>query len=229
MTLVVTKKHMNLQKLIVVTCSAIVLALCGSGLSATTAEMRSSNGRQTFADWCREKDSLSSEAKHTVKVLLEKAETTECDAANQKLSSLTEISLRNNQISDIKPLASLTNLTILDLTDNQISDIKPLVSLTNLTNLYLDKNKINDIKPLASLTNLTALFLSENKINDIQPLASLTNLILLALSDNQISDIKPLVSLTNVIEISLSGNPIAPKTCPLKPESICNWEPEAKP
>ena len=143
MTLVVTKKHMNLQKLIVVTCSAIVLALCGSGLSATTAEMRSSNGRQTFADWCREKDSLSSEAKHTVKVLLEKAETTECDAANQKLSSLTEISLRNNQISDIKPLASLTQIESLELNDNKISDIKPLQSLTNLTLFHIGGNPIS--------------------------------------------------------------------------------------
>jgi internalin A len=25
--------------------------------------------------------------------------------------------------------------------------------------------------------------------------------------------------------LGLSGNPIAPKTCPLKPESICKWEP----
>jgi internalin A len=29
--------------------------------------------------------------------------------------------------------------------------------------------------------------------------------------------------LTKLNWLSLSGNPIAPKTCPLKPESICNW------
>ncbi|NJK70279.1 MAG: hypothetical protein HC941_30615 [Microcoleus sp. SU_5_3] len=49
-----------------VICSAIVLALCGSGLSADAAEVRSKNSRRTFADWRREKDSLSPEAKHTV-------------------------------------------------------------------------------------------------------------------------------------------------------------------
>jgi hypothetical protein len=81
MTLIVAEKHKNLQKSIAVTCSAIALALCGSGLSADAAETRSGNSRRTFADWCREKDSLSPEAKDTVEVLLRKAGTTECDAA----------------------------------------------------------------------------------------------------------------------------------------------------
>ncbi|MEK0195219.1 leucine-rich repeat domain-containing protein [Microcoleus anatoxicus] len=51
----------------------------------------------------------------------------------------------------------------------------------------------------------------------------MTNLTVLNLDANQISDIKPLQSLTNLTKLQLSGNPIAPKTCPLKPESICNW------
>jgi internalin A len=56
-------------------------------------------------------------------------------------------------------------------------------------------------------------------------LQSLTGLVQIRLNNNQISDIKPLASLTNLTELYLSGNPIAPKTCPLKPESICKWEP----
>ena len=169
---------MNLPRLIVVALSAMV-ALSGNVLGAKAEETRSEN--RTFADWCRQKADLSFETKHTVEVLLEKAGTTECDEADRQLSSLTELLLVNNQISDIKPLASLTNLTSLTLISNQISDIKPL----------------------ASLTNLTAL----------------------SLTDNQISDIKPLASLTNLRGVNLNGNPIAPKTCPIKPESICQWEP----
>jgi internalin A len=191
---------MKLPKSIALTCCAI-LALSGNGLSAKAAETRSGNMRRTFADWCRQKADLSPEAKHTVEVLLQYAETTECDAANQRLSSFTSLLLYNNQISDIKPLESLTNLTVLLLDNNQISDIKPLESLTNLTLLLLDNNQISDIKPLQSLTNLTVLLLDKN----------------------QISDIKPLQSLTKLTFLSLSGNPIAPKTCPLKPESICKW------
>ncbi|MEG4634084.1 hypothetical protein QUB56_31710 [Microcoleus sp. AR_TQ3_B6] len=87
MTLIVAQKHMKLQKSIALTCCAI-LALSGNGVSAKAAEVRSGNMRRTFADWCRQKADLSPEAKHTVEMLLKKAGTTECDAANQTLSSL---------------------------------------------------------------------------------------------------------------------------------------------
>jgi len=80
---------------------------------------------------------LSPEAKHTVEVLLEEAETTDCDAADGKLSGLTKLDLSDNSISDLQPLQSLTKLTDLDLDDNSISDIKPLASLTNLTGIEL--------------------------------------------------------------------------------------------
>jgi internalin A len=202
MTLIVAHKHMKLPKSIALTC-CVLLALSGNGVSAKAAETRSGNMRRTFADWCRQKADLSPEAKHTVEVLLEKAGTTECDAADRKLSSLTGLLLYNNQISDIKPLESLTNLTLLYLDNNQISDIKPLQSLTNLTVLEIDNNQIRDIKPLQSLTNLNLLYLD----------------------NNQISDIKPLQSLTNLIYLGLSENPIAPKTCPFQREYICKWEP----
>src|SRR6476661_3085627 len=184
MTLIVAQKHLKLPKSIALACCAI-LALSGNGLSAKAAETRSGNSRRTFADWCRQKADLSPEAQHTVEVLLEYAETTECEAADGKLSNLTQLDLENNKISDIKPLESLTNLTELRLNNQQISDIKPLKSLTNLTEL--------------------------------------------GLNNNQISDIKPLKSLTNLIVLVLSGNPIAPKTCPIKPESICDWEPPRPP
>ncbi len=77
---------MNLPKSIALTCFTI-LALSGNGLSASGAETQPTN--KTFGDRCRQKASLSREAKHTVEVLLKEAGTTECDAANRKLSSLT--------------------------------------------------------------------------------------------------------------------------------------------
>ena len=112
MIVIVARKQINLPRLIVIACSAIV-ALSANGLGAKAEETRSGNSGRTFADWCRQKADLSPEVKHTVEVLLEKAGTTECDEANQKLSSLANLSLEDNQISDIKPLASLTNLSVI--------------------------------------------------------------------------------------------------------------------
>ena len=166
MTLIVADKHMKLPKSIALACCAI-LALSANGLSAKAAETRSENSRRTFADWCRQKADLSPEAKRTVELLLEEAKTTECDAADRELSSLTTLDLYSREISDIKPLESLTNLTYLDLNNNRISDIKPLESLTNLISLGLGDNKISDIKPLESLTNLIWLGLSNNQISGL--------------------------------------------------------------
>jgi internalin A len=162
---------MNLPKSIALSCSALIaVALSGSGLSALAAETQPRNSGRTFADLCRQKATLSPEAKHTVEVLLQKAGTIECDAADRKLSSLTELDLNSNHISDIKPLQSLTKLTELSFNNNKIRDIKPLQSLTNLTELDLSTNQINDIKPLQSLTKLTVFGLNNNQISDLKPL-----------------------------------------------------------
>src|SRR4028119_628971 len=118
---------MNLRKLIVVALSAIV-ASCGNVLGAKVAQTQPENSRRTFADWCRQKADLSPETKYTVDVLLKEAGTNDCDAADRKLSSLTDLYLNLKGIGDIKPLASLTHLTELSLAFNEIGDIKPLVS-----------------------------------------------------------------------------------------------------
>ncbi len=138
MTLIVAQKYINLPRSIALTCCAI-LALSGNGGSAKAAEVRS--GNKTFAEWCREQDYLSPEAKHTVDMLLKIAGTTECDEGDRQLSNITGISFTKQGISDIKPLASLTNLKVLRLINCSISDIKALASLTNLTLLNLSSNQ----------------------------------------------------------------------------------------
>jgi internalin A len=102
------------------------------------------------------------ETLHTINALLQVAKTTDCNQASKLLSALTTLTLFGNQISDLRPLSSLTNLTGLSLDNNQIADLRPLSTLTNLTDLYLDNNSIADLKPLSPLTNLKYLNLSNN-------------------------------------------------------------------
>src|SRR4028119_599655 len=96
----------------------------------------------SFADRCRHIDSLSESARHTVKVLLKKAGTDDPEAAQQILSSMTELDLNyyritdiSYRITDISFLGLLTNLNTLDLGNNEITDISVLGSLTNLNTL----------------------------------------------------------------------------------------------
>ena len=127
----------------------------------------------SFADWCRHIDSLSESARYTVKVLLNKAVTDDPEAAEQILSSMTELYLNDNQITDISVLGSLTNLTELYLNDNQITDISSLGSLINLTRLELCDNQITDISALRSLTNLTGVNLYNIQITGLCVLGEL--------------------------------------------------------
>ena len=118
----------------------------------------------SFGNWYRHIDSLSEQARHTVKVLLEKAGTDDAQAAERILSSMTQLDLGGNRITDISILGSLTNLTTLNLCGNRITDISILGSLTNLTTLNLCGNRITDISILGSLTNLTTLRSEERRV-----------------------------------------------------------------
>ncbi|WP_017663713.1 leucine-rich repeat domain-containing protein [Baaleninema simplex] len=86
---------------------------------------------QIFADWCRNREQLTPEARHTVEVLLEEAETLECDRAEEILADRTQLWLGDNSIEDLTPLASFTHLKELILISNPIEDLTPLANLTN--------------------------------------------------------------------------------------------------
>ena len=65
-----------------------------------------------FLDWCKHKENLSDDAKHTVEILLQISDTSECDRANELLSTTTELNLKLTQLTDISPLSSFTQLTL---------------------------------------------------------------------------------------------------------------------
>ena len=76
--------------------------------------------RNTFTALCKKKRYLSEETRHTVEVLLETIRNEDCLAAGERLSTMTELFLYDNEITDISPLCRLTNLTHLSLGNNLI-------------------------------------------------------------------------------------------------------------
>ncbi len=98
---------------------------------------------RTFADWCLNEANLSANTKKTINALLQVAETTDCSQADKLLSTPAKLSLdlRDNYITDLKPLSALTNLIELSLINNLIADLRPLSTLTNLTELWLTNNQ----------------------------------------------------------------------------------------
>jgi internalin A len=181
--------------------SAIIgLLICVVPMMPSMATSLQQSNSKSFAQWCKEKDSVSAATKKTINSLLDQAGTKNCKAAAAHLENLTELNI-SNKISDLRPLASLKNLTTLNLESNQIVDVSPLAGLTKLTYLNLNANRIVNISPLSKLSELKLLSLIGNRITDIKPLGKLKKLTFIALSDN----------------------PIKNKVCPVKPASACAW------
>jgi internalin A len=143
---------------------------------------------KTFTQWCQQKNSVPAATKLTIDLLLKKAGTNNCELADSKINSLTELDLSGEGISDLQPLSGLTNLTGLSLYNNKISDLKPLSGLTKLIDLNLNSNKISNVKPLAGLSQLKTLYLQNNQISDAKPLSKLSKLESICLFNNRIVD-----------------------------------------
>jgi parallel beta-helix repeat protein len=124
-------------------------------------------------------------------------------------TSLVELDLRANAISDLTPVSGLTNLErlLLGYNDN-IANLEPLSGLTKLAELGLVQNQIEDLTPIAGLTSLTILRLSNNMISDLTPISGLVSLEQILLAGNLITDVSPLSTLVNLAYLSLSNNQI---------------------
>ena len=92
-------------------------------------------------------------------------------------TALTSLTLNDNAIANLTPLAKLVNLEALNLANNEkISSISSLAKLTALTTLNLSNNKISSVSSLSKLTSLTDLNLSMNQISSLTALSDLSSL-----------------------------------------------------
>ena len=143
------------------------------------------------------------------------------------LTGLKRLSLRQNGIDDLGPLAGLASLTELDVGDNPIDDLRPVAflpalealnldgtgadlqavaSLIGLKRLSLRHSGIDDLRPLAGLVSLTELDVGDNRIEDLYPLAGWTRLVTLRADRNRIANLWPLASLAGLEALDLTAN-----------------------
>ena len=74
------------------------------------------------------------------KAIRKKLEEPEGELTMAHLDKVTGLSLRNNQLTDVKGLEKLNQLTELRLSGNQLTDVKGLEKLTQLEQLWLNNN-----------------------------------------------------------------------------------------
>ena len=124
----------------------------------------------------------------------------------EEMERLNRLAARNRGIQDLTGLELATNLTKADLRDNQISDLSPLAGLTKLYELRLDHNRtdLSNLSPLSGLINLEVLDFSFKNVSDLSPLSRLTKLEYLHFTDTNVSDFSPLAGLINLESLGFS-------------------------
>lgn len=94
-------------------------------------------------------------------------------SAVMRLNSLRALDLSGNSVSNLYPLELADCrycLSFLDLRENAISDLTPLASLTKLETLDLSFNNASSVLPLLNMTSLRTLVLTGNpmSLEDVQ-------------------------------------------------------------
>jgi len=133
------------------------------------------------------------------------------------VENITEFSARVEGILSVGGLQYFTSLEELDLYGNRISDLTPIAGITSLKKLNLGKNynilsggsskaKGLDITPLKNLSLLEEIDLSDNMLFDIDALRSMPLLKNVILTKNRITDISALSGCNNLKYVDLSYN-----------------------
>ena len=119
------------------------------------------------------------------------------------LTAVTELDLRNSNVSDIGALSGMEALTCLILKRTEVSDISVLQGLKALTTLNLNETRVSDISALRGLKELTELYIGGTRITDIRTISRLTALRSLSLSGAKVSDISALEGLEKLTALNI--------------------------
>jgi Leucine-rich repeat (LRR) protein len=126
----------------------------------------------------------------------------------ERLQNLESLSVGQNQISSVAPLAGLEYLTQVDISSNRVTDATALGQIPNLTSLSAGGNQIESVSGLAGLKNLKHLAISDNPITEASPIGKITTLQTLQLSDTMIRSVEGLEALSVLEELYLANTMI---------------------
>ena len=131
------------------------------------------------------------------------------------LAGLVSFTARVSGIVNIKEITYFTSLEELDLMGNRITDLSPIASLKKLKTLNISKNftvmtgdreKGLDISPVGSLPLLETLDASGNLITDVSALSSLKTLKYLDIRTNRLTTLSGLEGCESLEYLNISGS-----------------------
>ena len=158
--------------------------------------------QRTFLEWCQQRSQITSAQAHTVQMMMEAVQASDCVEASEKLETSVALSFMKKGLQDLAPLGSLTQLPNLTLVGNPIQSLTPLTRLEKLQYLMVADAGLKDVTPLGKISSLQTVILDFNQIEDLSSLQSLGNL-------------RSLLAL---------HNPLQSKRCPVKPSRVCVFD-----
>ena len=112
-------------------------------------------------------------------------------------------------MSDITPIGNLEKLTELDLRDTNVSELTALTQLPNLSKLLIYGDNLSDLSLIGELQNLNYLSVGGDGLSDLSPLAKLENLTELSIFSSSISDLSPIAQLDNLRELRIYSHSLS--------------------
>ena len=101
---------------------------------------------------------------------------------NQSVSDLTplaykefllELNAQNNPISSLDPIENSTLLELLNIENTQVNDLGPLSKMNNLITLNASGTPVKSLKPLSGLQKLENLFVNNTNVRSISPVENI--------------------------------------------------------
>ncbi|KAI9828075.1 MAG: hypothetical protein M1832_003602 [Thelocarpon impressellum] len=122
-------------------------------------------------------------------------------------SSIRQLSIARNCISNMTAWSHLSNLQYLDVTGNGIESLEAFKCLVHLRELKADDNQITSLKGVFEMDGLMALSARRNRLQEVDfETAGLRRLTRLDLKGNRLTAVRGLHALPELESLELSGN-----------------------
>ena len=89
---------------------------------------------------------------------------------------LLELNAQNNPISSLKPIEESLLLELLNIENTQVEDLGPLSKMNNLITLNASGTPVKSLKPLSGLLRLENLFVNNTNVRSISPVENIPSL-----------------------------------------------------
>ncbi|MBE0651263.1 MAG: hypothetical protein IH595_10530 [Bacteroidales bacterium] len=118
--------------------------------------------------------------------------------ALQEFSSLSELSINNSNLVDIRGLEKIQTLRSVRFSNCPLADISTLALLKNLREINLENTGVEDLDPLRNLRHLETLNLSGTRVKVLNALEGIRSLQNLYINNTPIRRLKFIMNLPNI-------------------------------